>query len=275
VKRGHETLSSTADRIVFIVNQHYAHARLLFWGGLLLLAALVLVRLVGGRSDIRRIAGDPLVLIVGASLAALAAFSLSDFQGYPDLYPLLPYAALGIAGAVAAAERLHGAREPRYAATAVALIGCAALAGLTWHWYSSAHDKARPLVAERRDARKLERILAPGETLYALGDPTPLVLTGRRNPSRYIYLGSGVGEWSVRHSPTQIEGWRARISSIDPEIVLVNQWSTHIADLTKAWLASVYGGGVRLGNWLLFVKPAVRARAASQGIVLRPAPRFR
>ena len=36
--------------------------------------------------------------------------------------------------------------------------------------------------------------------LYAMGDPTPLVILHRRNPDRFIYLGSGVDHWRDTHT---------------------------------------------------------------------------
>ncbi|PZS34040.1 MAG: hypothetical protein DLM61_04270, partial [Pseudonocardiales bacterium] len=44
---------------------------------------------------------EPLVSVVLISLVLDAAYSVSDFQGAPDLYPLLPYPALGFGGAAA------------------------------------------------------------------------------------------------------------------------------------------------------------------------------
>jgi 4-amino-4-deoxy-L-arabinose transferase-like glycosyltransferase len=268
VQRGNETLASRLDRIVYIVNRDYGNTRVLFWGGLVLLVALLVVWLVRGRSHLRGVVREPYVGVVIATFLGIAAFTLSDFQGYPDLYPLLPYAAVGLGGAVALVEhRIDGVRLRR-AATAVSLAGVAILVGLSWSWYSGHHGSARSLTAERSDAATLKRILDPGETLYALGDPTPLVLTRRRNPSKYIYLGSGIGAYVIHHTPGGIDGWKARIRASDPAVVVINSWNSPAADNIRTWLRSTYGTGIYLGNWLLFVKPAVRERAARRGIAL-------
>jgi hypothetical protein len=140
--------------------------------------------------------------------------------------------------------------------------------GLTWHWYSTEPDRGRDLRAERRDARKLNRLLDPGEKLYALGDPTPLVLTHRRNPSRYLYLGSGVAAWVVDHTPGGVNGWIAQIQAVDPAVIIINTWHGPARDRIQAWARSTYGTGTYLGNWLLFAKPAIRARALQRGIAL-------
>jgi hypothetical protein len=259
VKRGHDTVFERIGHIAHVVSVYYVHARLLFWGGLLLLVVLLIVWLRNA--------------IVLGTLLALVAFTLTDFQGYPDLYPMLPYAALGIGAAVAFAEqRLDGTRL-RPAVTAVGLIALAIGLALSWSVYSSHRSRSAPLPAERADARMLNEILGPGGTLYSLGDPTPLVLTERRNPSRFIYLGTGVDEWIVHRTPGGLAGWEARIQSADPDVVVMSTWASHTSDKVRAWLAATYGRGTYLGNWLLFMNPAARARyrgLAKPSTSLRP-----
>jgi hypothetical protein len=186
------------------------------------------------------------VCLVLPTFLALVAFSLTDFQGYPDLYPLLPYAALGIGGTAAVAVR---GVAPRRVAVAGALAATVVLAGLSWHTYTGDHR----LVRQRAEGAALNRRLASGDTLYALGDPAPLVLTGRRNPSRFIYMGSGVAAWVVGHTPGGLAGWEARIRAVDPAIVTLGGWNGPIRDRLQRWLRAHYR--VRhLGRWVLFVK---------------------
>jgi hypothetical protein len=83
-----ETIGQRLGHIAAVVHDHYAGAVVQFWAGLALAAILAAWRRVW---------------VVLASLVAIAGFSALDFQGYPDLYPLLPYAALGLGGAVAEA----------------------------------------------------------------------------------------------------------------------------------------------------------------------------
>src|SRR3954451_21371599 len=128
LRRGNVTLGGNIDTIVRVVNTHYGHTRVLFWAGLVLLVAVLVAWLVR-RTD--RVAA---VVVLG-TFAAFAAASVYDFQGYPDLFPLLPYAAIGIGGAVAfAAVRIHGV-WPRRLAAGLALAGMALLVGLSAHWF--------------------------------------------------------------------------------------------------------------------------------------------
>jgi hypothetical protein len=261
LRRGHVTLGGNIDTIVRVVNQHYGHTRVLFWGGLVLLVAVLAAWLARGRSRV------PALVVLG-TLAAFAVASIYDFQGYPDLYPLLPYAGIGIGGAVAfAAPYVNGAWARRVAAGLV-LAAVVALTALSAHWFSVAPDSGPSLHKERAQAAKIQRLLRPGERLYALGDPTLLVLTHRRNPTRYIYLGSGVDHWAVDHTFGSLAGWQAEIRAANPAIVVMNLWRSDLALQMRMWLKSTYGPGKFLGNWRLFVRPDVRARAARMGIKL-------
>jgi hypothetical protein len=257
LRRGDVTLGGNIDTIVGVVNDHYGHTRVLFWGGLVLLvpAALLAARRIPAR------------VVLGTGLAFVAA-SVYDFQGYPDLFPLLPYAALGIGGAVALVAARVAGLWPRRVAAGLALAALVLLAALSVHWFSGARDAGPSLHKERAQAAKLERLLRPGERIYALGDPTLLVLTHRRNPTRYVYLGSGVDHWAVEHEFGSLAGWQAHIRSVDPAVVVMNLWRSDLALQMRPWLKSTYGPGRFLGNWRIFVRPDVRRRAARMGIKL-------
>lgn len=272
LQRAPRTLAERIDHIVATVHKGYGNSAILFWAGLILLVAVLGVRLVRARSDLRVVVSDPALGVVLPSLLVLVAFSIADFEGYPDVYPGLPYAALGLGGAVAlAVERL---RPPaRRVATAGALVAVAALAGLAWSWYSADGADNAGLVAQRADAAVIERMLDPGETLYALGDPTPLVLTGRRNPSRFIYLTSGVGLWLVAHTRGGFPSWVRGILASDPAVIVIHGWRSPMHQQTERWLRTRYDR-VYVGDWHVLMRPDIRARAAARGIVLRdhPAP---
>jgi hypothetical protein len=257
LRRGDVTLGGNIDTIVRVVNDHYGHTRVLFWAGLVLLVPAAVVAA-------KRIPG---LLVLGTALAFVAA-SVYDFQGYPDLYPLLPYAAIGIGGLVAILTPRIAGLWPRRVAAGLALFAVAVLAGLSIHWFDGARDAGPSLRKERAQAAKIQRLLRPGERIYALGDPTLLVLTHRRNPTRYIYLGSGVDHWAVDHEFGSLEGWQSHIRAANPAIVVMNLWRSDLALEMRTWLRSTYGPGKFLGNWRIFIRPDVRKRAARMGIKL-------
>jgi hypothetical protein len=267
VQRGKETLGARISRIEEVVHLYYGSARFFFWGGLVLLIVLGAVALAS-RTRLKEVVLDPYVAVVMTTFLGIAIFSLTDFQGYPDLYPLLPYAAIGVAGATAFLERhLRGVRLQR-GLVVLALLAVALVIGRSWVVYSNHKEKSLQLTAERAYGAKLNKVLGPGDTLYALGDPTPLVLTKRHNPSRYIYLGSGVALWAIDHTYHNVQGWENSIQTANPEVVTIADWNGPIRRELQAWLKATYGKGTHFGHWLLYAKPPIRARAASMGITL-------
>lgn len=274
IRRGTESLAGRLHHIAAVVQHDYGFSGVLFVVGLVLLLALVAQHLVHGKRDLPVTLRDPLVCVVLPTLLVVVAFSMSDFQGYPDLYPLLPYAAVGFGGAVAVAGQLNLHLQPgiRRAVTTVALVLVLVLTAVSWTSFS--HDRAHSdkLAAQRRTAGDLERMLGPDRNaLYVLGDPTPLVLTHRRNPSRFIYLNSGVDRWVITHTPGGSAGWKARIVAADPDVILVHAWYSGIGRRMTAWLGSHYDSAY-LGEWQVFLAPGVRARAERQGVDLRAGP---
>jgi hypothetical protein len=272
VERPPQSLHGHFDTIADVVSTDYRHTQVLFWGGLLALLGLLVMRRIRGGAGLRRAIADPYVHIVIASFVGVVAFSISDFQGYPDLYPALPYAALGVGGTAAALGAWLAGRPLGRAVPVAALASAAILAGLSWHSYSVPEARETRLVHQRAEAAAIERMLDPGDTIYAMGDPTILVLTKRRNPSRFIYLGSGVASWYMRHTPGRFAGWKARIAALDPAVIVINIWTGKREMRMERWLRKSYDVGY-VGRTRVFVKPAVRARAARRGVTVTSTPR--
>jgi hypothetical protein len=242
VERVPETLGERIAHIAGEVWSGYGVTGLLLGAGLL--ALLVVVRRAW---------------VVAATLVPLLVFSLHDFQGTADAYPFLPYAAVGVAGACA----LLAARWR-------AVVGVAALVavfGFSFAGYSHARSRDTGLLRERSRAVAVERLLNPGEHFEAFGDPLSLVLTGTRDPTRFVYLSEGVGDWAVRHEFGGFEGFAAGIRARRPAVVVVDAWTGPLALRTKHWLQTRYLPDC-LGDWLLFLAPGVRERATLRGVPL-------
>ena len=269
VQRGQQTLSQRLGLINDVIHAQYnvLHGWLLYVGLALMAAAVALV-LWRGRRRLRRAVADPLVCVVALSGLPLVAFTLHDFQGYPDVYPLLAYSALGV-GSFAALAQDRAAR----AAPLALIAACAVLAGLTWSTYARSTPGAVSLKVQEQRAAAIEQILGPTGRLYAIGDPTSLVLTHRRNPSRYIYLGSGVLRWMLRRTPGGYNGWLARIRAADPGVIVIHTFlPTKRKDF--AFLNHLQQGYIPrwLGAWELLIKPELLARAREQGVVTGALP---
>lgn len=269
VRRGSETVATRARDIVHVVIEGYGAGGVLFWLGigLLLVAAWRARRGLGLRESLR----SPLVCVVLLTLVGNVAYALKDFQSVPDLYPFVPYPALGFAGAVAA---LQSALRSRAAARA----GAAALAGVlvvvcvtSWTAFSRDRESNNGMRALSADACAVRRLQVPGTPLWALGDPVPLVVTGEQNPDRFIYLGSGVGPWKVAHTAGGFGGWTGQILAAHPSVIVVQGWRGNLRNRMGVWL---HRNGYRphfVGSWRVFLTPAAHARASTHGILLTPA----
>jgi hypothetical protein len=245
-----ETVGQRLEHIAAVVHSHYDDAVAQFWAGLALLVLLGVVQVA------RRRFRDPLVTVVLPTLAVIAAFSALDFQGYPDVYPALPYAALGLAGVAALVAR---ARLVRPAVVVAAALTVAVA------WTQFPDDDA--LAGQRAEASQIQRLLNPGDRVYALGDPTPLVLTGERNPSRYVFLASGVAAWQLARTPGGFGGWMAQIHAADPAVIVLHGWRSPLEQQVAARLHGEYVPAY-VGCWRVFLRPDVARRAAQRGVVL-------
>ena len=184
---------SQLQHIASIVSRDYSTTKIVFWAGLVFLLALAVARAArppGGRH--RSLLRDPYLVAVIPAFIAIFLFSLTDFQGYPDLYPLLPFSALGIGGSFwlfASAT----AKGP-FAAVAVGLSGgaIAAMVVASFIVYSRAGAGLGELTRQQHAAAALNRLLEPDDTMISLGNPMPLVLIERatRIPSSTCRPGS-------------------------------------------------------------------------------------
>lgn len=262
VEREDESLAERLGRIDQQIDNTYPDTKALLWIGLVALVALLVVRLVRGRPRAWAAVKDDPYALVTVSFFPVAAFLAVDFQGYSDVYPALPYAALGIGAGARILLKRVAELLVRVVAGAVAAGAVASLFIVSW---TSNPTHPAPVVDGllRQCGRvaKVERLLDRHETVYAMGNAMPLVLMRRRSPLRYIYLAAGVDQWVVERTRGGFEGWTQEIRAADPAVVIVSgRWRGEYAPEMRAWLRSEYVR-MRVGRFFLFAKPAIRERA--------------
>jgi 4-amino-4-deoxy-L-arabinose transferase-like glycosyltransferase len=256
--RGGQTFGERLGQIADVVAAYYPEV--LFYGGVTLLLVAAAVRFARGRKDVTSLVRcDPLINVVLLSFLLVVAVSIADFQGYPDLYPALSYAAIGVAAGFDLLRRrldATGARFARVVAKGVAVVVVAALvisSGVTYT-RSPSGDQLRH---QLRNAESVQGLLDDGEMPYVYGDPTPLVLTGLRSQSPYIYLAAGVDNWVIDHTPGGLAGWQAQIAADDPPmIILSGGWKGEVAEAMERWLETRYPS-VRRGELKVFLRPSI------------------
>jgi hypothetical protein len=275
VKRGPETLREHFTRIVHVVHDFYEFSGVLMWIGIVVLFVLAAAHLLRRRQAFGQALRHPLMSIVITTMVAMIGYALFDFQSGPDVFPLLPYGALGMGGLAAVVLKLLTASRARSVATAAALVGVVALTAFSWSWFTNQPRFGEGLRAQAADGCAVDRVLGHGGALYALGDPTPLVLTHRRNPDRFIYLGSGVAVWKIHHTAGGLQGWVKQIEASSNSVITIGHWSSGLQrQLQRRLRADGYLPGY-LGSWHVFLTPGARSSAQiAQVRVSRQPTRF-
>lgn len=243
----------------------------LLWIGLAAVLAVVTAALVRRRSRFALLPGDAsTIVIIGGSFLAFVAFTASDYQRYPDLYPMLPYAAIGVGAVAKVLPALADSRNLRFLAAALSLGLVGVLVAWSWSRFSVEPPRATALVEQRARTAVLERLLDDDDTLYSFGNPMPLVLMNRRSPTRYVYLDAGVDRWAIGHTPGGLAGFTREIARNDPALIIVyGPWGTEHADEFRRWLRRTYPRA-RIVGFSTFMKPSTRAAARRMGIAGRP-----
>jgi hypothetical protein len=270
VHRTHETVGHRIHRIVKIVHKYYGFSGVLFWIGLVLLLVAGVALVLRERWPANRT--DALLTVVIPTGLFELAYAATDFQNYPDLYPLLLYPAIGFGAAVALAGQ--AVRQPRLlqAGSAAVLAGALALTALSWSWFTDSRANNTGLLVQRAYGCALNRIVPSGTTLYSLGNPDVLVVTHRTNPDRFIFLNSGVDAWKVKHTNGGFAGWVAQIQASNPSVLVVDGWSGKYRKQMRDALTSLGYQRGYLGQWRVFVTREVRSALPGDGISITQAP---
>jgi hypothetical protein len=212
----------------------------------LLLAGPALLALVSLAAASRRArAAQPGLVVLPAMTAGLLAglwWILQEYDAWADLFPVLPFAALGLGAAYAVAVR---ALAPRWqVATAGVLAGAAVVVALA-HATTNRDDS---LDDQREATDAVLATLPDGATITSIEAPQPLVLTGRTNPTRYQMFRSGLQDYMDDTWPGGLVGFQEDLVADGPDLVAVG------ATVSQRWRASlqpeyVYVGSAPLWDW--------------------------
>jgi hypothetical protein len=251
IRHAETTVASRVDAVRRAVTSRGAVAGIAMVIGAVAFLVLAVVALVERHDTWRERSRAPLTLVVVVPGLASAAYCLADFQGSPDLIPVLPYAALGLGGLVPHVARLLPSRASGVLGGAPLLV----LAGFAW---SAPVGTPGDLAKQRVQARSIASLVPSGSTMWAFGDPRPLVLTGRRNPDRFVYLASGVAGWKAGHLTGGLPAWETDIRRTAPAVAVFGGFDQ--GDIYRALVAFFQDRGYRsrsLGPWQVYLAPGV------------------
>ena len=158
----------------------------------------------------------PALQVLPAMTAGLLAglwWTTKEYDAWPDLFPVLPFAALGLGAAAAVVVRRLPPR-PEWAVATVASGACLALA-LTY----SVSTRDDTLDAQREATAAVLAQLPEDATITSVEGPQPLVLTGRTNPTRYQMFRSGLQDYMDDTWPGGLDGFKRDLVADGPDLV--------------------------------------------------------
>jgi hypothetical protein len=227
----------------------------LVWGDLqaaygvtvwLLLAGTVLLVLVSLAVVSRRArTAQPGLVVLPAMTAGLAAglwWILQEYDAWADLFPVLPFAALGLGAAYAVA--VHRLAPRPQAVVAGALAVTAVVLAVTY----SLQTRNDGLGEQREATDAVLATLPPGATLTSIEAPQPLVLTRRTNPTRYQMFRSGLQDYMDDTWPGGLVGFQHDLVADGQDLVAVGE------TVSRRWRESlqpdyVYVGSAPMWDW--------------------------
>lgn len=206
------------------------------------------------------------------SLPFPVAWSLLDFQGYPDFYVFLPYVALGFGGAVDLAVRRLSRAYPasparmRHALSTVFCIALVAIAIVSSMVVVSPERRASALTVQqhgisptdlqdqRQAAREIERRYGEDARIVSIGVPQLLVLLHETNPNPYAFVVRGIDQKIAETTPGGFEGWLQELQSYNPDVIALGPTTGDYEPMLLKWLHANYERE-RIGPWVLYVEP--------------------
>lgn len=210
------TSTSQVGLVRFVTELPTVMPRAWGWSLGLLLVGLAASLLLAWRA---RGATDPAgrtVVGVGAATVASLGWSLYVFNGWADAVFVVPLAAVGMGGALAALGRPLPTRGAIALSTAFVVVVPVAAGATAW---TNRPDVLEPMRAET------EAVLAaagPDATVQSIGAPQPLVLAGLKNPIRHQMFLQGLDDYVDETEPGGLAGVAADLEARRPTFVTMD-----------------------------------------------------
>jgi hypothetical protein len=207
------------------------------------------------------------------SLPFPVAWSLLDFQGYPDFYVYLPYIAVGFGGAMEIAVRRLARGYPASprrsrnflsAGFCVALVSIAVVSsmivvspGERASSLSIQEDSLNPtdLRDQRQAAREIESRYGEDARIVSIGVPQLLVFLRETNPNPYVFVIRGIDQKIAETTPGGFDGWLQELRGYNPDVIALGPTNGDYEPMLLTWLNENYERE-RIGPWTLYVDPS-------------------
>jgi hypothetical protein len=204
-------------------------------GGLVAMLGLAAVRLCA-RAARRPPHSSATTTALAVALLCGVGLMLRDFDSWADAFSLLPIAALGVGGVA----RVVADRLPRPAAQA--LLSAWLVATLLTAVGYAVGNRDDGLARQRASVAAVLRHMPAGASMLSVQAPTPLVLAGRTNPTRYQMFSSGLDDYMRDRYPGGLAGYLRTVRREQPDLITVGtelQRATKV-DPKVAWLSGAW-----------------------------------
>ena len=161
----------------------------------------------------------PRILLYSFPLPIL--WSIADFQGPPDMFPLLPYAALGLGYLF---QKIQFKKYDFYIVS-LALV----LIAIVPH-----RPVKTSLSLQYEEAIKVKERFN-GE-IITIGAPHFMALAGLKNPSRYLFVLRGIDKKIEQEYPNGIDGWLNFLMKTKPKALVIGEIKGEHAKRIKKWI---------------------------------------
>ena len=177
--------------------------------------ALVRRRSGDGNPDVERA-----LLVLGSGALVAGLWSGYAINGGPDLFVVLPFAALGVAAAVdLARSRLSPTAGRRVAGAVVAVA-------VVYAGVEAVSTRDHRLPAERRDVTRMVAALPTGSTLLSIYAPEVMVLAHRHNPYPWQLTESSIAPFLDDHLDGGLASYADSIARRRPTLIAVGRHAT-------------------------------------------------
>ena len=202
------------------------------WLILLGLVALPVLSALAVRPAWRTRDAVPVTMVaLGAGWLVGTAWSAIAFNGYPDLFEMLPFAALGLGGLLAAGLRGARPRVDVRAATGVA-IGLA-VALIAFATVTSVTTRSDTLLTQRASVAAVLAHAPANATILSVEAPEALVLAHRSNPTPVQMFTNGFSRYVDDTWPGGLQGYADWVRRTRPDLIAIHE------GLSPGWLTPV------------------------------------
>jgi xanthosine utilization system XapX-like protein len=219
------------------------------------------------RRPMRRDPANVSVVAVGATTLVGLVWTLQVYSGWPDVFVLLPLAAIGIGG-LAGEVTARLTRRTAVAATLTWVVAAVTVAGAY-----SVTERHHELDLQSDSVDAVLGELPPDASMLSIEAPQPLVLTGATNPTQYQMFVSGLYRYVDDIWPGGLAGFAEWVGRQRPTVIAVGRYEV------PYWLEDTMARSYRrvgaAPNWVWYVHrsvgPAVlsdlRARLPNQPLL--------